>query len=343
VPFQYSPPIPDNLTAPIIVLQQGCFVSNVSNSIVLSTWEDGCSFATKIRSAQQGGALALLVETKPLPGSFARAYEIPKHEVTIPILSVHRTCIRSLMSSGSPNITGTILFSSNYWLTIYDHSMFYFGQVIIGLISSLLVIISVVGVVYNYMSIRKFTTKTVVLQIEGLIHLCLLCTIIDIANSRGIYSTSSVSFLIRFTNSLVPMTNLLMGFFFLEIFHNQINNAQESFLNTYKCHFITATFICILGSFIMGILGSQYLIPPDLLTIIAGLLVTIMNLFALSLLIAVLVKCWYSTKLEGYLQKIRTAIFRFVIICIILTFLMIAPVFFFMELSYIIILIISEF
>jgi len=114
------------------------------------------------------------------------------------------------------------------------------------------------------------------------------------------------------------MGNLLMGFYFLELFSDQIS-SQDSFLRIYKLPFLIITFIVIMVNFILGILASEYIINIYYNNTIAGVFMVIMNIFALIILIVVLVKCYSITNVEGYLKKIRSVVFSFVIVCIIIS------------------------
>jgi hypothetical protein len=221
------------------------------------------------------------------------------------------------LGSVSSNITGIIVSSPNYWLLIYDHPLFYFGQVIIGLLSCILIVISSLGAIHNFYE-NGVTTKMVVLVFETVLNIFALLAIIDLASSRGIYPQLVVTFFFRIAVCLLSMSNLLMGFYFLEVFSDQIS-SQDSFLRVYKIPFLTITFIVILVNFIMGILASEYIININLNNQIAGAFMSIMNIFALIILVVVLVKCYSITNVGGYLKKIRSVVFSFVIVCIIIS------------------------
>jgi len=118
-----------------------------------------------------------------------------------------------------------------------------------------------------------------------------------------------------------------MGFFFLEIFSNQIISKQDSFISLYKVHFIVFIVICAVISLVIGILSTHYLLPIIISQTIAGLLIIIMNIIAVFVLIVVLLKCYHITKVKGYLYRIRVVVFEFVIICILLTLMILLPQF----------------
>jgi magnesium-transporting ATPase (P-type) len=168
----------------------------------------------------------------------------------------------------------------------------------------------------------------VVLIFETVLNIFALLSIIDIASSRGIYPQLVVTFFFRIAVCLLSMSNLLMGFYFLEVFSDQIS-SQDSFLRVYKIPFLTITFIVILVNFIMGILASEYIININHNNLINGIFLVILNIFALIILIVVLVKCYSITNVEGYLKKIRSVVFNFVIVCIIISLAILVLQFFF--------------
>jgi len=79
----------------------------------------------------------------------------------------------------------------------------------------------------------------------------------------------------------------------------------------------------------MGILASEYIININHNNLINGIFLVILNIFALIILIVVLVKCYSITNVEGYLKKIRSVVFNFVIVCIIISLAILVLQFFF--------------
>jgi hypothetical protein len=306
------------------------FSPNMSNHIVISDREEGCSVAKKLLTAQNGGAIALIVTETILVGSFARAQEdIRTEQTTIPVISVYRDCIHEiLVSSNVTSLATATLFPplENHWLTIYDSGWFYFLQVLIGILTFILMLLCFGFTIYYIYDLRRITTKIVILVCEGILNLILFVIVLDICNSRGLYSYHTSLNLSSISYSIIALTNLLMAFFFLELFSKELVSARESFIPKYKIHFLIFSAVSLLIRIILGILSTFYL-GPIIIPSLSGTILVLSNLLSLFVLIAVLYRCYKETSNDDQLKIVRVVVFRFVIICILLTIFAMSPAF----------------
>jgi len=203
------------------------------------------------------------------------------------------------------------------------------------ILTASLAIVCLSFTVYLFRELRRFTTKIVVLIFEGILNILLFVLSLDICNSRGLLSYQATTLLSQTSYSIIGITNLLMAFFFFELFSDQLISARESFIPQYKIHFLVISGVVLLIRIILSILTCIYLLSETLLYSIGGFLLLISSFLAIVVLIAVLLKCYSDTNADdSYLKIVRVVVFRFVLVCVILSILALTPGFIIMNSAY---------
>jgi len=326
--FAWSYMFEDNLNVSGMVLSDEniniCTAGNFSGKIIVSNYEFGCILQKKVLFAQNGGAVAFLAHHSVLAGAYARSVEGLSDDLRIPVLSVQSSCI---FQKSIQNMTAVIVSSPNGWLPVYDNGAFWFVQCLIAVLSMVIMIACTVGSILTIKEQKSITTKVIVLMGEGVIHIFNFIISIDMCSSRGILSYRVYTVIEPTSISGIGFPNILMGFFFLALFGNEISDP-DYFLTRYRPHFLIFAIICVAVSVIMSVLGFQFILTNDQYFTITGIIYTITNLVAVLVMFLVLWRCYKATSKENardYLLKIRRAVFRFVIGCIILTILVLVP------------------
>lgn len=207
----------------------------------------------------------------------------------------------------------------NSWIDIYDHPLFYIGQILLAILCLLLIGFCFIGIVKDWLVARSITTKNFLLGCEICTLLLLFINVIDLGYSRGLLNLEANRTILQLSFTFAAITNLLLAFFFLELFSQHLTKP-ESFLSVYKVHFIVLFFLILMGRMVCGILASLFLFPPSILQLVAGLLPLIAHIIAIILLCVVLVKaCVHANSEIKYVLKIRKALTEFVIVCIVLS------------------------
>lgn len=223
-----------------------------------------------------------------------------------------------MMKLESENAFGNLTEASNEWLEIVLSPGFIALQTIILVYYSSLIIYLLITMVFFY-KIKGFvisvTWTTFIFELLGLI--LILTASFDLAWSRGLFGQNGSSFFSQLYVQFAVLTNLLMAFYFLELFGSSLQ-SHSPFLDRYKRLF---TLIFILGfsvRLILLTLQQMYIIPGRIDTMIGGIILCIQIFVSLLLILCVVIKSNQTLNKYGKNKNFKYLVHtinRFMILC----------------------------
>jgi len=204
-----------------------------------------------------------------------------------------------------------ILFNSAGFITLQTIVCVYYSGVLVYLVYT----------VYYHAKIRGFgfsiTWMTFILEFFGLI--VILVASIDLAYSSRILGQDGYVFVIYLYIQAAVLTNLLMAFYFLELFGNKLN-SKSMFLKQYRTLFISILLVGFIIRIIFLSLQQSYKISPIVDTTIGGMILLIQTGISLILLLAVVIRSNLKLNEYGNVKNFKLLVVtvnRFVILCMI--------------------------
>jgi len=295
-----------------------CSKFNGSGRIVFMEYNLGCGIADKLVFAQQGGAIAAVMMVHFYAGHLSTVPIYLNQLITIPCYEIRETDV--MFTNSNSTIFANITDSENGWLILFNSAGFITLQTIVCVYYSG-VLVYLVYTVYYHAKIRGFgfsiTWMTFILEFFGLI--VILVASLDLAYSRRIFGQDGYVFVIFLYVQCAVLTNLLMAFYFLELFGNKLN-SKSMFLKQYRTLFISILLVGFIIRIIFLSLQQSYKILPLVDTMAGGMILLIQTGISLILLLAVVIRSNRKLKEYGNVKNFKLLVVtvnRFVILCMI--------------------------